>query len=183
MMTLRRHFAPVLGILVSLMTSGCHHLIEDLALRETDRESYIVQWELRTPTNWPSLKGLAVELVTNDSASKGPIGDAVVTHDGYRTYNGSFLIGRDVRRFILVEQSARTVLVYPLDIPKVGKPTDWTAWRPANVLNTSESPGWSLMNDRRERLSKESVKDIPLELRYRVKRDSYSLYDAYHKRY
>jgi len=181
-MKLSRHFVPVLSVLVSLMTCGCHSLIEDLSLRETDRESYIVQWELRTPTNWPSLKGIEIELVTDDSASKGPMEDAVAPDDGYRTYKGHFLIGRDVRRFILVQQSPRAVLVYPLDIPKVGKPTDWTTWRLADFLNTSESTGWSLMDDRKERLLKASAKDILLELRYRVEKNLFSLYDAFHKK-
>ena len=172
----------MLSVLISVMTAGCQSLVEDLALRETDRESYIVHWEIRTPTNWSSLNGIQIELVTNDSGSKGPIQNGVETRDLYCTYKGDFLIGRDVRRFILVEQSHKSVLVYPLDIPKVGRPADWTAWHLADFLDSSEDTSWNLMNNKNERLIKASAKDIPLELRYRVEKNPFSLYDAYHKK-
>jgi hypothetical protein len=168
-------------IAASLVSPGCRGLIDDLAAREVDRESYIVRWELRTPIGHPSLAGTQIDLVTNDSASGTRVQDAVLTDNGFRIYAGTFLIFRDVRRFILLKTAAKTALIYTLDIPKVAKPADWTLWRQADFLDASGQAGWSLMDGNSERLVKQSAQRVPVELRYRVDKDTHSIRDALRK--
>ena len=165
----------------ALALTGCRSLINDLAAREVDRESYIVGWELRTPATHPSLTGAQIELVTDGSASGSRVRDSVATESGYRIYAGTFLIFRDVRRFILLKTGQKRALIYALDIPEVAKPADWTPWRQADFLDASGQAGWSLMEGISERLVKESAQTVPVELRYRVDKDPHSIRDALRK--
>lgn len=161
------------------MTTGCRQsLIEDLAARESDRESYIVQWEIRTPIDAPLLTGKRIKLLTNDSSSGHVIKETTHTDGENKIYRGKFLIFRETRRFILIDDNNGGVLVYVLHIRTVAKVADWTSWQMPDFSDTSGGTAWSLMNGKIDRLKKEIPKGSPVELRYRVEKNQFSVADA-----
>ncbi len=173
------------AILVILISSGCENMVDSLAEKQMDRESFHFNFEIRIPANAADLSTNHIELVTDGSLSSSAFGAPKRKDDQYIYYASSFLIFRNSRRFLTISQpyqsdlGFKTELVYELHIPKVARPAAWTPWHPGNyvVADSIDTP-LKLMRNELGADAKHSAADYLIEMRYELVKDDLSLHDA-----
>jgi hypothetical protein len=151
-------------------------MIDRMAARQTDRESFDFRYEIQAPSDAPDLSTNKVLLVTNDSEGTDQLGSVKRRDEKFVYYANSTIIFRDNRRYLSVQVTEDLWLVYELHIPKLARPAPFTEWLNADYVATSDV-SWGLMNNTFS-LSRYTPDKPAIKMRYEVVKDDFSLYEA-----
>ncbi len=165
-----------IAVLAGLFTSGCENMIDRMAARQTDRESYDFNCEIQAPSDAPDLSTNDVSFVTDDSQGTSQLGSVKRREEKFVYYTHSTIIFRDNRRYLMVMVTEDLWLVYELHIPKLARPAPFTEWLNADYVATSDV-SWGLMHNTFS-LPRYTPDKPAIKMRYELVKDDFSLYEA-----